>query len=110
MLSCFQSINVIENREFRDLLLLLREDLKDSDIPHRTKVRQAIVEAWVIYINALKAELAVREPVILYLIVMLTILRLLWVLSTLQRISGPAMLCGRILPSRAIGSQKSRGF
>ncbi|KIM92280.1 hypothetical protein PILCRDRAFT_48903, partial [Piloderma croceum F 1598] len=28
-----QSINVVECREFRNLLLLLREDLQDKDIP-----------------------------------------------------------------------------
>ena len=40
-----QSINVIKCHEFRDLLLLLRDDLKDKDIPHCTKLREAIIKA-----------------------------------------------------------------
>jgi hypothetical protein len=33
-----QSINLIESRDFRDLLLMLRETLREQDIPHRTKI------------------------------------------------------------------------
>jgi hypothetical protein len=53
-----QSINVIECREFRDLLLLLRSDLQDRDIPHRTKLRETIIEAWESHFKALKLDLA----------------------------------------------------
>jgi len=53
-----QSINVIECREFRDLLLLLRSDLQDKDIPHRTKLREAIIETWESHFKALRLELA----------------------------------------------------
>jgi hypothetical protein len=38
-----QSLNIIECKEFRKLLLLLRQDLKDSDIPHRTKIRESVI-------------------------------------------------------------------
>jgi hypothetical protein len=55
----FQSINVVECREFRDLLLLLRQDLGDKDIPHRTKIREAIITAWKSWFIGLKRELAV---------------------------------------------------
>lgn len=41
----FQALNVVENLQFRQLLLLLRgETLEDSDIPHRTKICTAIME------------------------------------------------------------------
>jgi len=40
----FQSINVMECPEFRNLLLLLRPDLADKDIPHRTKLHQQNVK------------------------------------------------------------------
>ena len=40
-----QSLNVVECVEFRRLLLFLREDLKDTDIPHRTKIKSDIIEA-----------------------------------------------------------------
>jgi hypothetical protein len=56
----FQSINVVECPEFRDLLLLLREDLHDRQIPHRTKIREAIITAWKSWFISLKSELAVR--------------------------------------------------
>ncbi|KAJ6482790.1 ribonuclease H-like domain-containing protein [Mycena sanguinolenta] len=54
-----QSINLVENREFRDLLLLLRESLQDNDIPHRTKVREAIIDAWILYYLDLQAQLQI---------------------------------------------------
>ncbi|KAJ7130448.1 hypothetical protein C8R44DRAFT_539216, partial [Mycena epipterygia] len=39
------------------LLLLLRESLQDKDIPHRTKLRSLILDAWLKYYNSLKKEL-----------------------------------------------------
>jgi hypothetical protein len=56
-----QSMNVIERRGFRDLLLLLRGDLKESDIPKRTKIRELIIKSWREYMEVLKAELAVSS-------------------------------------------------
>jgi hypothetical protein len=55
-----QSLNLVECPEFRALLLLLRQDLKDTMIPHRTKLRELIVEAWKQYFVVLKRKLAVR--------------------------------------------------
>ena len=49
----------MECREFRDLLLLLREDLQEKDIPHRTKLREAIVTSWQLGFLTLKRDLAV---------------------------------------------------
>ena len=49
----------MECREFRDLLLLLREDLQDKDIPHRTKVRETVITAWKSWFTILKREFAV---------------------------------------------------
>lgn len=40
-----QSVNVVECPEFRKLLLLLKEDLDDLDIPHRTKLKTSIIAA-----------------------------------------------------------------
>ncbi|EDQ98471.1 uncharacterized protein LACBIDRAFT_335933 [Laccaria bicolor S238N-H82] len=53
-----QSIYVVECPEFRQLLLLLREDLEDKDIPHRTMMRKLIIKAWEAYFKVLKQELA----------------------------------------------------
>ena len=54
-----QSINLIENRDFRDLLLMLRDTLCEQDIPHRTKIQCLIIDAWTAYHFELKAELGV---------------------------------------------------
>ena len=50
----------MECREFCNLLLLLREDLQEKDIPHRTKVREAIITAWKLWFIGLKGDLAVH--------------------------------------------------
>ncbi|KIK12366.1 hypothetical protein PISMIDRAFT_84344, partial [Pisolithus microcarpus 441] len=39
------------------LLLLLKSDLKESDIPHHTKIKSSIIQAWKDYFIALKTEL-----------------------------------------------------
>jgi hypothetical protein len=33
----------------RDLMLMLRESLEERDIPHRTKIRSAIIDRWLEY-------------------------------------------------------------
>lgn len=55
-----KSINVIERKEFRELLLILRENLRDSDIPRRTSVRNKIMETWKHYLATLTSELGVN--------------------------------------------------
>ena len=55
----FQSINIVECHEFHDLLLLLREDLQDKDIPHCTKIHESIIMAWKSWFLGLKSELVV---------------------------------------------------
>jgi hypothetical protein len=62
----FQSINVVENREFRDLLTLFRPDYTNADMPHRTKVRSAIIEAWDKTFVDLKAQLLVSSVQLIF--------------------------------------------
>ncbi|KAF8181346.1 hypothetical protein K438DRAFT_1976073 [Mycena galopus ATCC 62051] len=57
--SGLQSINFVESREFRDLLLLLRDTLSHKDIPHRTKLTNLVIDAWVAYYAELKVTLKV---------------------------------------------------
>jgi hypothetical protein len=57
-----KSLNLVECREFRLLLLLLRNDLKEAMIPHRTKLRELIVQAWRQYFRVLRSDLAVYHP------------------------------------------------
>lgn len=58
-----QSINVVECKEFRRLLLFLREGLCDTDVPHRTSVRNKIIETFKQYLVSLKKELGVSTCV-----------------------------------------------
>lgn len=39
-----QAINVVESKELRDIFLMLRQELKESDIPHRTTIRKRVEE------------------------------------------------------------------
>ncbi len=55
----FQSINVIECPQLRQIFLMLREDLTDADIPHRTYIRKCVIETWEKYIATLKSEMEV---------------------------------------------------
>lgn len=54
-----QSLNVIEQDAFRNLLLLLREGLRDRDIPRRTKLRELVIAAWQDSFGKLKQEMQV---------------------------------------------------
>jgi hypothetical protein len=54
---------MIECVEFRRLLLLLREDLRDQDIPHRTKLREEVIKAWQNYFAILKEDMGVCTTV-----------------------------------------------
>jgi hypothetical protein len=54
-----QSINVVENEQLRAIFLMLRAELKDSDIPHRTKIRKRVIEIWDEHLNTLQEEMAV---------------------------------------------------
>jgi hypothetical protein len=55
----FKSLNIVECREFRVLLLLLRNELKEAMIPHRTKIRELIIQAWKRYFVVLQKDLEV---------------------------------------------------
>lgn len=59
LIQFLQAMNVIECLEFRRLIRFLREDLTDSDILHRTKLRELIIVAWQEYFQVLKGDLAV---------------------------------------------------
>ncbi|KAF9537664.1 hypothetical protein CPC08DRAFT_597493, partial [Agrocybe pediades] len=65
-----QSINVIESPYLRRVFMLLRKDLKESDIPHRTAIRNHIKEIWDDYILSLGQE--IRVP-FLYILDRITI-------------------------------------
>jgi len=59
-----KSLNVVECPEFRQLILLLHSDLKDSQIPYRTKMRELILQAWSQYFQVLRRDLVARLPLL----------------------------------------------
>jgi len=54
-------LNVIESPHLRRIFLLLRQDLKDSDIPHRTTIRNHVKEIWDEHLKGLEEEIKVRH-------------------------------------------------
>lgn len=50
---------MIESPQLRALILMLREELKDEDIPHHTKVRKRILEVLDDYMERLASDMKV---------------------------------------------------
>ena len=57
----FQSLNVIESPELRRIFLMLWEELRDSDIPHHSKMRDRIMEVFMEHIETLKSDMEVHS-------------------------------------------------
>jgi hypothetical protein len=49
----------VDSKEFRSLLLLLKEDLQDQDIPHRTTITKRILELNQEHLGNLSSQLQV---------------------------------------------------
>ncbi|KIK13966.1 hypothetical protein PISMIDRAFT_17623 [Pisolithus microcarpus 441] len=52
-----QSLCIVKCEEFWHLLLLLKNDLKDSNIPRCTKIKSDILQAWKDYFTVLKTDI-----------------------------------------------------
>ena len=70
LLISFKSINVMECPEFCSLLLLMRSDLSEKDIPHRTKLRESIIKMWEAWFQTLKTDLSVCLIIIMLVMVL----------------------------------------
>jgi hypothetical protein len=55
-----KSLNVIECPQLRAIFLMLREELRDSDIPSRTTIRKRVDEVLDQHLAQLKRDMAVR--------------------------------------------------
>lgn len=53
---------------------MLREELKDSDIPHRTTIRTRIMEIWDEHLDQLQAEMKVCHPTFCHLFFLILII------------------------------------
>jgi len=58
-------LNVVESPELRKIFMMLRQELKDSDIPHRATIRRRIEEIWEEHLKGLEDELKVRLSTLL---------------------------------------------
>ncbi|KAI6101604.1 hypothetical protein EDD17DRAFT_1512489 [Pisolithus thermaeus] len=56
-----QLLLIIECEKFWHLLLLLKNDLKDNDIPHHTKIKSNIIQGWKNHFTVLKTDLQLRQ-------------------------------------------------
>ncbi|TFK17888.1 hypothetical protein FA15DRAFT_604255, partial [Coprinopsis marcescibilis] len=54
-----QSLNVIESQYLREIFLMLRSELKDKDIPHRSQIRDRVIETWGAHVEHLKGHIKV---------------------------------------------------
>ena len=57
----YQSLNVIESPELRKIFLMLRHELRDTDIPHRSTLRTHILEALEDHLLTLEGQMKVRS-------------------------------------------------
>jgi len=58
-LTYIQSINVVESPRLKNLFLLLRKELKESDIPGRSAIRSHIEKNYDAYMKKLEEDMAV---------------------------------------------------
>jgi hypothetical protein len=54
-----QPLSIVDSKEFRNLLLLLKEDLQNKDIPHRTTITKRILELNQEHIDHLSNQMVV---------------------------------------------------
>lgn len=59
---------MIESPELRKVFLLLRKELRDSDIPHHTTIRTRVDEVLQEHLASLEKEMAVRELIFIQLV------------------------------------------
>jgi hypothetical protein len=60
ILTLLQSINIVESPRLRKIFLLLRKELKESDIPSRSTMRTRIEQAYDEHMKQLEEEMAVN--------------------------------------------------
>ena len=54
-----KAINVVESPRLKKIFLMLRKDLKESDIPGRTKIREHVDKLYEEHLKELEEELKV---------------------------------------------------
>ncbi|THU82845.1 hypothetical protein K435DRAFT_440859 [Dendrothele bispora CBS 962.96] len=75
-----QSINAIESPRLRAIFLMLREELKNKDIPHRSHIRNRIIQMMKEHLDELEEELGLAESLVRWTVGPIQILPRLWLL------------------------------
>lgn len=60
-LTFLQAINIVESPRLKKIFLLLREELKESDIPSCATMRTCIEQVYDEYMKQLEGEMAVNQ-------------------------------------------------
>ena len=60
-LTFLQSINIVESPRLKKIFLLLREELKESDIPSHTTMRNRIEQVYEEHMEQLEGEMTVNQ-------------------------------------------------
>jgi len=99
-----KSLNIVECPKFRKLLLFLQSDLRESFIPHQTKLCKLIIQAWRQHFQVLRHKLAVCLPQLLsHLFTFFFQSRLLWGRFPLHWIHGLINVADHFWQSLPIG-------
>lgn len=72
-----KSLNVADCPEFRELLLSVGGDITATEIPHRSKLRELVIQGWRDYFQELRSDLAVCLLYLLQYIYQVFVSRLL---------------------------------
>ena len=96
-LNLSKSLNVVECPEFRNLLLLLRESLRDTDIPHQSQTHNNIINLWLQSFSVMQTQARVCAMWKLFILQATdNVSRLRWVMFCLQQTFGQIRTSNRI--------------
>ena len=68
---CFKPLSIVESVSLQRLFLMLRKELRDSDIPHKTTIRDRVEEVLMEHFDNLEKEMHVSKSFI----------HLLWIIT-----------------------------
>ncbi|PPQ99786.1 LOW QUALITY PROTEIN: hypothetical protein CVT26_009163, partial [Gymnopilus dilepis] len=97
-----QSLNVVESPHLRRIFMLLKSDLKDSDIPHRTAIRNHVKEVYDEYLMQLESDIKVRFSLLVRNCLTCENRKLSGRCPSRQ-ISGPTLIYRHLWPSQLTG-------
>ena len=79
-----QPLNIVESTELWNIFLMLRAELKDADIPHRTMIRTRVEETVTHHLKQLQEDMKVSQNLSSSHITIFFLVRCLWDYSPKQ--------------------------